>query len=113
MADRRGGYGAIKTLQNRRKKKNQKVLDRENAVRIIGEEGVITMAKTWDAMEGKNYGETNYHQANGIILSLIDQGLKNKTIKGILEKVGNERIDRIRKNPIQVPRSGFKSHNAF
>ena len=51
-------------------------------------------------MEGKNYGETNYHQANGIILSLIDQGLINKAIKGILEKVGNERIDRIRKNPI-------------
>ena len=100
---RRESYSTIKISQNRRKKKHQKVLNRENAIRIIGEESVTTISKTWTEMEGKGSGQANYHQANGIIRSLIDQGLKNRAIKGILVEVDNGRIDRIRKDPIQKP----------
>ena len=63
-------------------------------------------------MTSKGYGEANYSQANGIIQALINQGLPNKALKGVLVQIGNNRIHRIRKNPVRTKISK-KPYNLF
>ena len=108
-----GGHSITKATPVRRTKRSDKENNLSNARSALGEDTVEELKNSWESMDLKGYGEQNYHQANGIIQSLIDQGLSNRAIKGALDKVGNGRIDRIRKKPVQVPRNGFKPHNAF
>ena len=108
-----GGYASLKPSKNSRVKTDEGTLNYQNALRSLEEEQVIELKRSWDNLTNKNYGGEHYSQANGIIQSLIDQGLYNRAIKGVLGAVGNGRIDRIRKNPVQQPRSSFKPHNAF
>ena len=108
-----GGSAGLKVnKQNRRVPKVAAVLNQENALRNLTESSFNEMKNSWNSMSYKGYGETNYHQANGIVQDLIIQGLSNRAIKCVLNNIGNNRIDRIRKNPIQTP-IPKKPHNAF
>ena len=108
-----GGHSTTKATPVRRTKLSDKENNLLNACRALDEDTVEELRDSWESLDLKGYGEQNYHQANGIIQSLIDQGLSICAIKGTLEKVGNNQIDRIRKNPVQVPRNAFKCHNTF
>ena len=108
-----GGYSSTKVVPECRIKRSDKILSVEAAVSVLGQASIDEIRSSWSEMDSKGYGQSNYKQANGIIQNLIDQGLSNRQIKGALGSVGNGRIDRIRRNPIQVSRNGFKPPNAF
>ena len=108
-----GGRSGLKLpKQNCREPKYAIVLNQNNALKYLSEDSLMEIRNSWNSMTSKGYGEANYNQANGIIQALINYGLPNKAIKGVLVQIGNNRIDRIRKNPVRTKISK-KPYNAF
>ena len=108
-----GGSESTKVKRRVRAKKPKAVLFQDAAVDALGEEGAAAHRRKWEEFE-TGYGQKHQEKGNGIILSLIDSGLSTIAIRGALGKVGQTRIDKLRKfDPNAPPRIKQPSWNAF
>ena len=62
-----GGYNSTKVVSKRRMKRSDKILSVEAAVSVLGQASIDVIRSSWSEMDSKDYGQSNYKQANGII----------------------------------------------
>lgn len=93
-----GTGGSSQTLPKRQRKKppaNSKVNAYEGACKRLGKEEVLRLRAQWEEMDTK-FGGKEFEQGEGMVISLLKQGLSHVMIRAVLG-VGGYRVSRLQK----------------